>query len=134
MTAVNPFHGIHAATVAPMRADYSLDEAKLADRLSAPVPVEVLPFACAFASLRLAALGATGTLREGIVKDGPVLTDSGGFVIDCAFGEIADPELLEQQIEAIPGVTAAGLFTHFAPKTTVLVGSGGSFRRLRSGS
>ena len=30
MTAVNPFHGIHAATVAPMRPDYSLDEQRLA--------------------------------------------------------------------------------------------------------
>ena len=30
MTAANPFHGIHAATVAPMRPDYSLDEERLA--------------------------------------------------------------------------------------------------------
>ena len=30
MTAPNPFHGIHAATVAPMRPDYSLDEQRLA--------------------------------------------------------------------------------------------------------
>ncbi len=29
MTDSNPFHGIHAATVAPMRPDYSLDEAAL---------------------------------------------------------------------------------------------------------
>lgn len=33
MSAVNPFHGIHAATVAPMRADYSLDESKLAEHV-----------------------------------------------------------------------------------------------------
>jgi 4-hydroxy-tetrahydrodipicolinate synthase len=30
MTKPNPFHGIHAATVAPMRPDFSLDEAALA--------------------------------------------------------------------------------------------------------
>ena len=28
MRKSNPFHGIHAATVAPMRPDYSLDEGK----------------------------------------------------------------------------------------------------------
>ena len=33
MTAANPFHGIHAATVAPMRPDYSLDEERLAEHV-----------------------------------------------------------------------------------------------------
>jgi 4-hydroxy-tetrahydrodipicolinate synthase len=30
MTASNPFHGIHAATVCPMRSDFTIDEAALA--------------------------------------------------------------------------------------------------------
>lgn len=34
MTTDNPFHGIHAATLAPMRSDYSLDEAKLAEHVA----------------------------------------------------------------------------------------------------
>jgi 4-hydroxy-tetrahydrodipicolinate synthase len=34
MTATNPFHGIHAATVAPMRPDYSLDEKLLAEHVA----------------------------------------------------------------------------------------------------
>ena len=33
MTAKNPFHGIHAATVAPMQPDYDLDEAALAEHV-----------------------------------------------------------------------------------------------------
>ena len=35
MTHQNPFYGIHAATVAPMRPDFSLDEAALASHVSA---------------------------------------------------------------------------------------------------
>ena len=34
MTPANPFHGIHASTVAPMRSDYSLDEAQLAEHVA----------------------------------------------------------------------------------------------------
>jgi 4-hydroxy-tetrahydrodipicolinate synthase len=34
MTAINPFHGIHAATVAPMRPDYGLDEQRLAEHVA----------------------------------------------------------------------------------------------------
>lgn len=105
-----------------------VDETKLADPLSAPVPIEVLPFACAFAASRLAALGGSGMVRDGVFKDGPVVTDNGGFVIDWSFGSIADPEELERAIEAIPGVTAAGLFTGFTEKTVVIVGGDGGCR------
>jgi ribose 5-phosphate isomerase A len=111
-----------------------VDEAKLADPLSAPVPIEVLPFACAFVAGRLAALAGSGTVREGVSKDGPVVTDNGGFVIDWSFGPIADPERLERAIEAIPGVTAAGLFTGFSEKTVVIVGGDGGCRAIRPGS
>ena len=34
MTESNPFHGIHAATVAPMRPDYHIDEAALARHIA----------------------------------------------------------------------------------------------------
>jgi len=35
MTVANPFHGIHASTVAPMRPDYSLDESALENHVAA---------------------------------------------------------------------------------------------------
>jgi 4-hydroxy-tetrahydrodipicolinate synthase len=34
MTTANPFHGIHASTVAPMWPDYSLDEKRLAEHVA----------------------------------------------------------------------------------------------------
>jgi ribose 5-phosphate isomerase A len=123
-----------AVAAAADRLVIVVDEAKLADPLSAPVPIEVLPFACAFAASRLAALGGSGTVREAVSKDGPVVTDNGGFVIDWSFGPIADPEGLERAIESIPGVTAAGLFTEFSEKTVVIVGCEGGCRVVSPGS
>ena len=111
-----------------------VDEAKLADPLSAVVPIEVLPFSCAFVAARLAALGGTGRVREGVSKDGPVVTDNGGFVLDWSFGPIEDPAGLEGAIEAIPGVVAAGLFAGFAEKTMVIVGNNGGCRVVSPGS
>lgn len=111
-----------------------VDEAKLTDRLSAPVPIEVLPFSCAFVAARLAELGGTGSVREGVSKDGPVVTDNGGFVLDWSFGPIDDPAGLESAIEAIPGVVAAGLFTGFSEKTMVIVGDDAGCRVVSLGS
>lgn len=123
-----------AVAAAADRLVIVVDDQKLVDRLSVPVPIEVLPFSCAFVASRLALLGGSGAVREGAAKDGPVVTDNGGFVIDWAFGRIDDPPGLEQAIEAIPGVTAAGLFTGFTEKTTVMAGNSGGCRIVRPGS
>ncbi len=105
-----------------------IGEEKLTDRLSTLVPIEVLPFACATVMGQLALLGGSGRVREGVAKDGPVLTDNGGLVVDWSFGPIQDPAGLEEAIERIPGVVAAGLFTRFTKKTTVIVGDGAGYR------
>jgi ribose 5-phosphate isomerase A len=101
-----------------------VDPTKIAERLDAHVPVEVLPFACTPVFRRLAALGSNPVLREGVKKDGPVVTDNGNFILDCDFGAIEDPAGLEQKISGIPGVLGCGLFTAFAEKTKVVVGEG----------
>ncbi len=99
-----------------------VDPTKMVDTLNAPVPVEVLPFASASVSRRLEALGAGPVLREGVKKDGPVVTDNGNFIIDCDFGAIADPGRLEAEIASIPGALECGLFCAYGEKITVIVG------------
>ena len=99
-----------------------VDPSKTVDTLSAPVPVEVLPFALAGVSRRLSLLGAAPVLREGVKKDGPVVTDNGNFILDCDFGAIGEPERLETAIAAIPGALECGLFTAYTEKITVIVG------------
>lgn len=107
---------------AARRAIIVVDRTKMVDALNAPVPVEVLPFAVEAVSRRLAALGADPVLREGVKKDGPVITDNGNFIIDCGFGTIADPDRLEAGIALIPGALECGLFSAYTEKITVIIG------------
>jgi ribose 5-phosphate isomerase A len=53
------------------------------------------------------------TLRRGANGD-PFRTDGGHFLVDCAFGEIPDPELLADMLDIIPGVVEHGLFIGIA--------------------
>jgi ribose 5-phosphate isomerase A len=85
--------------------------------------VEVIPFAVKPVMTRLEDLGCRAILREGIKKDGPVITDNGNFVVDCSFPNINDPQDLERTIKIIHGVVDSGLFCGFTGKTTVIVGN-----------
>jgi ribose 5-phosphate isomerase A len=107
-----------------------VNSAKLSPQLDIEVPVEVLPFAVAPVTLALQDLGGDPMLRCGMRKDGPVITDNGNFIVDCDFGTIADPTILEASIERIPGVVCAGLFTGFGEKTSIVVGEKSGARLL----
>jgi ribose 5-phosphate isomerase A len=90
------------------------DSSKLVDRLGeGVVPVEVLPFLWRQTAARLAALGATWTLRE---EDGRAyVTDNGNLIVDLRFvARIQDPEGLATDMRKIPGVLEHGLFWNIA--------------------
>jgi ribose 5-phosphate isomerase A len=86
------------------------DESKYVQKLTWPVPVEVLPFALRLVERRLVELGGRPVLRQGLRKDGPVITDNGNFVVDADFGIIEDPAALAANIDPIPGVVEHGIF------------------------
>ncbi|NMC11241.1 MAG: ribose-5-phosphate isomerase RpiA [Methanothrix sp.] len=86
------------------------DESKFVQRLSHPVPVEVLAFATRLVERRLQSLGGSPVLRQAMRKDGPVITDNGNFVMDVDFGTIQDPRALAAKISPIPGVVEHGIF------------------------
>jgi len=86
------------------------DESKFAEHLNHGVPVEVLPFAARLAERRLKELGGMPVLRLGKMKDGPVITDNGNFVMDVDFGVIEDPTALAAKLCRIPGVVEHGIF------------------------
>jgi len=100
-----------------------VDEQKIVPRLGAPVPVEVIPFAVRPVTSQLREFGCIPRIREGIKKDGPVITDNGNFIIDCSFTDIPNPADLETAIARIPGIVESGLFCGFTEKTTVIVGN-----------
>jgi ribose 5-phosphate isomerase A len=79
-------------------------------KLDWPVPVEVLPFALRLAERRLEELGGEPILRLGKMKDGPVITDNGNFVLDVDFGTIEEPAGLAARMRMIPGVVEHGIF------------------------
>ncbi|WP_435118150.1 ribose-5-phosphate isomerase RpiA [Halolamina sp. C58] len=95
------------------------DPTKEADRLSHPVPVELLPDARAPVADAVRSIGGEPELRTAERKDGPVVTDNGNLVLDCAFGEIDDPEALARALSAVPGVVEHGLFVGLADELHV---------------
>jgi ribose 5-phosphate isomerase A len=90
------------------------DPSKEADALDHPVPVEVLPDAAPVVAEHVAGLGGDPELRPAERKDGPVVTDNGNLVFDCAFGPIEAPGALASDLAAVPGVVEHGLFVDLA--------------------
>jgi len=99
-----------------------VDRSKMVEGLHGVVPTEVLPFALAPVLASLKTLGAAPVVREGVAKDGPVVSDNGGIIVDAGFGQIRNPEDVERAITLIPGVICTGLFTAYTGKTSVVVG------------
>jgi ribose 5-phosphate isomerase A len=90
------------------------------------LPVEILPFAIGLCRRRLMALGCKPELRRN--GGGPFLSDSGNYILDCAIAPLDDPQQLENEIRAIPGVVGTGLFLGMTD--LVLVAEGDSVREL----
>ena len=96
-----------------------VDPTKEAATLDQPVPVEVLPDARATVARAVERLGGEPTLRQAAHKDGPVVTDNGNLVLDCAFGRIEDPAEVAGSLATLPGVVEHGLFVDLADEVHV---------------
>jgi ribose 5-phosphate isomerase A len=96
----------------------TVDESKLVQNLGIafPVPVEVIPEARTAAGRALENLGAAVILREAQRKTGPVITEHGNLILDIRFTGVVDPEVLECEINRIPGVVENGFFTRIRPQ------------------
>ena len=100
-----------------------VDSTKLVEKLNLDfkLPVEVLPSAWKQVQKTLKILGGDANLRLAQKKAGPVVTDQGNLILDLSFiNGINQPELLETQINNIPGVLENGLFVNLTDE--VLVG------------
>lgn len=106
-----------------------VDSTKLVPILGkVPLPVEVIPFAQALVSLEIEALGASVNIRCD-PSGKPWRTDEGHHILECYFGQIADPGSLARKLEEIPGVVEHGLFIEMAD--VVLVGEGSGVQECR---
>lgn len=94
-----------------------VDQSKFVDRLGQkfPVPVEVNQESANYVEEQLLKLGAVETtVRPAKGKDGAIVTESGHFIMDAKFPDIA-PDL-EKNIKSIVGVIESGLFWGYAPE------------------
>ena len=93
-----------------------------------PLPVEVIQFAQALVTKRIAALGAAVSVRTD--ADGkPFVTDERNHILDCLFGQIPDADGLARQLSDMPGVVEHGLFIGMAK--VVLFARGNEIVELR---
>jgi len=98
---------------------------KLVEKLGAnnPIPVEIIPEACAYVQKELSALGASKVeLREGAGKFGPVITEHNNLILDAWFSNIKTE--LETQIKSIVGIIESGLFIGYADEVLVAKADG----------
>jgi ribose 5-phosphate isomerase A len=94
-----------------------------------PLPVEIVRFGAAatrnMVEARAAKAGCTGEITQRRRPDSqPYLTDSGHFILDCAFGRIVEPETLDEALKLVPGVVENGLFLGIAD-TAIIAGPDG---------
>jgi ribose 5-phosphate isomerase A len=100
-----------------------VDSGKLVDKLGTTflLPVEVVPMAVTPVMRAIRGLGGEPTLRMGVKKAGPVVSDNGNLIVDVKFADGIDaPAELEKTLNNIPGVLENGIFAGVAD--VVLVG------------
>lgn len=96
------------------------DASKYVERLGKfPVPVEVIPAAARYVMKELT---RPGVIRQ--VQGQPFITEEGNYIIDVNFGPIADPHMVDVQLNGITGVVEHGLFVGIASR--VIMGTGDS--------
>jgi len=87
------------------------DESKLVEQLGSlvAVPIEVVRFGWQATGRRLTEIGGNPSLRLGADKK-PFVTDGGNYVMDCAFGPIANPKEIAHHLDHVVGAVEHGLF------------------------
>jgi ribose 5-phosphate isomerase A len=106
--------------VASERVVIIVDVSKRVETLGRfPLPLEVVPFGLSATRRLVLALaadcGCEGEVNVRAGADGlPFVTDSGHYILDCAFGVIDDPEALDDALKLVPGVVESGLFLGIA--------------------
>ena len=101
------------------------DDSKSVETLGAfPLSVEVIPFGLRASKVMVEFLasdvGCQGPIKLRTTATGePFRTDGGNLILDCEFGEIQEPEALDQALKMIPGVVENGLFIGIADRAFI---------------
>jgi len=86
------------------------DDSKFVTNFNMSVPVEVHPLARSIVTKYISKIGGKPKIR--ILERGyPFITENGNIILDCNFGVIKKPKLLQEKIKKISGVLEVGIFT-----------------------
>ncbi len=86
------------------------DKSKFVTNFNRTVPIEIHPSARKIIAKNILKIGGITTLRV-LERGYPFVTESGNIILDCDFGIIKNPKILQQKILNMPGVLEVGIFT-----------------------
>ena len=86
------------------------DSSKFVKEFNRTVPIEVQPLARQIVWSKIKKLGGEPKLR--ILDRGyPFVTENSNIILDCDFGVIKNPKILQQKLVNIAGIIEVGIFT-----------------------
>nr|AIF00158.1 ribose 5-phosphate isomerase A (rpiA) [uncultured marine thaumarchaeote KM3_12_C10] len=86
------------------------DSSKFVKNFSRTVPIEVQPLARQIVWKKIEKLGGKPGLRV-LDRGYPFVTENSNIILDCDFGIIKNPKILQQKLLNIAGVIEVGIFT-----------------------
>ena len=86
------------------------DSTKFVKNFNRTVPIEVQPLARQIVWKKIEKLGGKPELRT-LDRGYPFFTENSNIILDCDFGVIKNPKILQQKLLNIPGVIEVGIFT-----------------------
>ena len=86
------------------------DDSKFVTNFNMSVPVEVHPLARNIVIKYISKIGGKPKIRT-LERGYPFITENGNIILDCNFGVIKKPKLLQEKIKKISGVLEVGIFT-----------------------
>ena len=86
------------------------DDSKFVTNFKRDIPVEVHPLARNTVTKSISKIGGKPGIRT-LDRGYPFVTENGNIILDCNFGVIKKPKLLQENIKKISGVLEVGIFT-----------------------
>ena len=86
------------------------DDSKFVTNFKRDIPVEVHPLARNTVAKNISKIGGKPSIRT-LDRGYPFVTENGNIILDCNFGVIKKPKLLQENIKKISGVLEVGIFT-----------------------
>ena len=86
------------------------DASKFVTNFKRDVPVEVHPLARNTVTKAISKIGGKPSIRT-FDRGYPFVTENGNIILDCNFGIIKKPKLLQESVKKISGVLEVGIFT-----------------------